>query len=123
MYYVYDLVDPRDGSTFYIGKGKGDRMSSHELQAATGWNNCKCNRIRDIWKAGFKVTKRRIRFFETENEAYDFEDKLIEHIGLNNLTNMVPGGRGCASYRTKFKRLEPVPMPRLRRFRRKIFNG
>lgn len=28
-YYVYRLVDPRNGETFYVGKGKGDRLFQH----------------------------------------------------------------------------------------------
>ena len=25
-HYVYRLIDPRNGETFYVGKGQGDRM-------------------------------------------------------------------------------------------------
>ena len=28
-YYVYLYIDPRDGSVFYVGKGKGERALSH----------------------------------------------------------------------------------------------
>ena len=27
--YVYRLIDPRNGETFYVGKGKGNRIFSH----------------------------------------------------------------------------------------------
>ena len=28
-YYVYRLIDPRNGQTFYVGKGKNDRVFRH----------------------------------------------------------------------------------------------
>ncbi|MBQ5524797.1 MAG: GIY-YIG nuclease family protein, partial [Paludibacteraceae bacterium] len=32
-YYVYRLIDPRDYSTFYVGKGKGNRVFEHAKAA------------------------------------------------------------------------------------------
>ena len=32
-YYVYALVDPRDDKVFYIGKGTGNRVFSHEMES------------------------------------------------------------------------------------------
>ena len=28
-WYVYRLIDPRNGETFYVGKGKGNRVFAH----------------------------------------------------------------------------------------------
>ena len=30
-YYVYRLVDPRNGQTFYVGKGKNNRVFAHAV--------------------------------------------------------------------------------------------
>ena len=52
QYYVYRLVDPRNGETFYVGKGKGDRVFQHAngstklLEAEMG--DPKLERIRQI---------------------------------------------------------------------------
>ena len=27
--YVYRLIDPRNGETFYVGKGRGNRVFAH----------------------------------------------------------------------------------------------
>ena len=91
-YYVYELVDPRDGKPFYIGKGKGERMHQHEREAARGVYSRKCERIREIVAAGMKVEKSVLARYAIETDAYDAERLLIEQIGLENLTNVVPGG-------------------------------
>ena len=36
IFYVYELVDPRDGSCFYVGSGKKNRMFDHVKLAKNG---------------------------------------------------------------------------------------
>jgi hypothetical protein len=36
MFYVYELIDPRDGKVFYVGKGKGERAWQHEIDVRRG---------------------------------------------------------------------------------------
>lgn len=114
MYYVYNLIDPRDDSIFYVGKGKGNRIAAHEDEAVRGSRSRKCHRIREIWHAGFSVIRKRVQIFETEDEAYSCEADQITTIGLANLTNVVPGGRGHQSY-AKFKTIRRE----IRRLRRR----
>ena len=33
--YVYRLIDPRNGETFYVGRGKGDRVFHHAKGVAS----------------------------------------------------------------------------------------
>lgn len=94
MFYVYQLIDPRDCKPFYVGKGRGQRMYQHEAEARKGKKSHKCQRIRDIWIAGLEVKREIVQRFDDESKAYIFEDDLIQTIGLRNLTNEIPGGMG-----------------------------
>ena len=38
-YYVYRLVDPRNGQTFYVGNGKGNRIFAHAKCALASYEN------------------------------------------------------------------------------------
>src|SRR5438874_10587153 len=58
-WYVYRLIDPRNGETFYVGKGQGNRVFSH-IRASEGLEDDdlldnKIKRIRQIQLAGFEV--------------------------------------------------------------------
>jgi hypothetical protein len=54
--YVYRLIDPHNGETFYVGKGHGDRVFAHiREQVEEDDPNNKLKRIRDIRLAGFEV--------------------------------------------------------------------
>lgn len=94
MFYVYELIDPRDGAVFYVGKGKGRRMFYHEYEAKSGGKGPKCERIREILEAGASLILKKVKEFKDEREAYLFEGAHIASIGLENLTNLIPGGIG-----------------------------
>lgn len=90
MYYVYELIDPRDGSVFYVGKGKGNRVKAHEREARRGKRSYKCNKIRQILKEHGSIGFNIVKEFKDESKAYAFERKHIaKH---DNLTNVLPGG-------------------------------
>lgn len=93
MYYVYQMIDPRDGLPFYVGKGKGSRINQHEAEARKGQHNAKCDRIRSIWSEGLQVRKAKVSEHECENEALQAEFEAIARIGLGALTNVLPGGK------------------------------
>jgi hypothetical protein len=84
-YYVYKHIRLKDGSTFYIGKGKSDRMYSADGR------NVYWKRI--VEKDG-GFTAKLVKENLTNEEALDLEKKLIAEIGIDNLANMTEGGNG-----------------------------
>ncbi|MGB8314392.1 MAG: hypothetical protein WCE69_07875 [Aestuariivirga sp.] len=80
-YYVYRLIDPRYGETFYVGKGKGNRMFSHVRDEAGNDSDDlsdKLSRIRQIRVAGFEVAHVIHRLGMTEEQAFEVEAALID---------------------------------------------
>lgn len=96
MFYVYELVDPRDGAVFYVGKGKGARMWQHARDAKRGLvsNEAKTRRILDIMESGHEPIARQVAEYEIEADVFEHEIELIAT--LPGLTNIRAGGQGMA---------------------------
>jgi hypothetical protein len=94
-FYVYRLIDPRNGETFYVGKGQGNRVFSHirAEQSLDGdaFDN-KVRRIRGIRLAGFEVAHVIHRHGMDEETAFEVESALID--AYPGLTNVVGGAGG-----------------------------
>lgn len=92
-YYVYQLLDPITSKPFYIGKGTGDRAWTHNDFKDGNGNLYKDRYIRKLHQHGLTPTVDIVKYFINEEDAYSFEEQLTESIGLENLTNLVPGSR------------------------------
>ena len=91
-YYVYRLIDPRNGETFYVGKGKGNRVFAHARAALASdagedEENLKYRTIREITGAGLEViTVIHRHGLKDEATAYEVEAALIDaYPGLTNV--------------------------------------
>jgi group I intron endonuclease len=91
-FYVYALIDPRNKETFYVGKGTKDRVSVHGSESNRGHNPQKDAVINEIKKTGKSIRHAKVASGLPEDEAYELEEFVIEELGLESLTNMIPGG-------------------------------
>jgi uncharacterized protein len=92
--YVYRLIDPRNGETFYVGKDQGNRVFSHiraEQNLEGDEFDNKVKRIREIRLAGFEVGHVIHRHGMDEKTAFEVEAAIID--AYPGLTNLV-GGAG-----------------------------
>lgn len=82
MFYVYILIDPRNNTPFYVGKGKGTRWSNHWRWNSKSDNPHKERVIQKILTAGLTPN---VVFhaenIEEEDTAYAIEEALIRKIG------------------------------------------
>ena len=95
-WYVYRLIDPRNGETFYAGKGKGDRVFTHAKGGISGEgeeiSDPKLQRIREIQGAGLEVAHVVHRHgMDAEGTALVVEAALMD--AYPGLTNKVRGHR------------------------------
>lgn len=98
-WYVYKLIDPRNGEVFYVGKGKGNRVFSHvngaiELKDEDEISQ-KIETIREIHAQGLEVIHIIHRHNLDEQTAFEVEAALVDaYAGLTNLQN----GHGSNDY-------------------------
>ena len=104
-YYVYRLVDPRNGQTFYVGKGKNNRIFAHVECALDRYSdvdynpeeddsdNLKYQTIRKIKDAGLEVIYIIQRYGLSEHDAFVIESALIDAYSVDKkqLTNKIKG--------------------------------
>ena len=99
-YYVYMLIDPRNGHTFYVGRGQGDRVFAHVVgnvrEDDDGDGNddampLKIRVIREIKNSGLEPVHVIHRHGMSQETAVEVEAALIDAIpGLTNIA----GGHG-----------------------------
>lgn len=100
-YYVYRLIDPRNGETFYVGKGKGNRVFNHargKIEKSEG--DELSNKLQTIWEinnSGLAVIHLIHRHGMDERAALEVEAALID--AYPNATNSMSGA-GSNDYGT-----------------------
>ena len=103
-YYVYRLVDPRNGQTFYVGKGKNNRVFAHAECALENYSdvdyipeldddeNLKYKTIREIKDSGLDVIYIIQKYGLEERDAFVIESALIDAYSIDRkLTNRIKG--------------------------------
>ena len=86
--YVYVYSDPDTKKTFYVGKGKGNRVFDHLNDNS---ENEKCLRIQEIRSRGKDPLIEILAHGLDDETALKVEAAAIDLIGIENLTNLQRG--------------------------------
>lgn len=105
-FYVYVLIDPRDGMVFYVGKGKGKRHANHlsEYRNARISNSAKYAKIGEITAAGYEPKALCVRDGMSSRDALTIETQIIKKLGRKYLTNQLDPARSEAMVAYRYAR-------------------
>ena len=96
IYYVYALIDSSTNTSFYIGKGKNNRMYDHVKHTKSGKisnnNRHLFNKINKLLKNDIDIKHIKLHENIEEREALRLESMTIKDIGLDKLCNMKSDG-------------------------------
>lgn len=118
--YVYMLIDPKDGTPFYVGKGANNRIFDHVNCAAyLNAKSDKLEKIREIQGRDFhnEVEHVIIRHGLSDNVAVELEAALIETLDklgyglLNEQAGHYTQGRGYMKVGDIIRTYKADPMP------------
>lgn len=127
-HYVYRLVDPRNGKTFYVGEGCGNRVFAHanavdlsfykseavtEQDERTEENDdpAKIKKIMEIKKSGLSVVHIIQRWGMDQKTAFEVESAFIDFFGLQDLTNIKRGHRSERGMRSTYEIVQELGAP------------
>ncbi|MFC4994239.1 LEM-3-like GIY-YIG domain-containing protein [Rubritalea tangerina] len=104
-YYVYLYTDPRDGQTFYVGKGKGNRAFAHLDEDS---EHEKVKIIHEIREAGLEPQIEVLVHGLEEEASLRVEAAVIDLLGKDKLTNKVGGYRSSSHGRMTLEQLRAI---------------
>ena len=87
-HYTYGLISRVDSSCFYIGKGSGIRVYTHQRDARKGKITPKKKKIIESIDSEGGIDFIIFDYFDVEKDAYLNEDLMIKKLGFDNLTNL-----------------------------------
>ena len=117
-YYVYRLMDPRNGITFYVGMGTGNQIFSHAKGALrmmpddADTNDPKLELINEIRASGLEVMYVMHRWGLDEATAFEVESAVMDcFLGLTDRRNGQHHDRGVSNVQQLIKGLSPEIYP------------
>lgn len=111
-FYVYEIIDPRDGFVFYVGCGAGKRWRSTGSLASARGNDDKYRRLSSILASGRAPTIRIVgRYLSSEDALAIEKEHQIRMFGRATSTARLSDWCGYPNYERRLSYLPRVCLP------------